>query len=369
MKITTYIPQAIIRSYAHSFGMSDDHNDLKKKARDSGVALAPGAHRAGGNSDPNHSRSSESTASGAEPSSSPQAKAKKKNDKSTKGNYKSDIPNMGMFAASGSGEHDTTSSSGGARRSRRTTTDDDDDNRTEAESADPVSIGAFPVGGRGGATSPQIDIENVQRDEHTADQSNLGIPLAAEVANDDDKPFAEASAVESRSWISKPKNQAIAAVILLLVIGIIVAIVIPMTSNGNDSKNSDRLETDPSSQEGNPADATSSQPVSVEVSSSAPTTLPPTEPTKTPTSAPTIVLESCDSNSDCVNGSCGLEDWSSFAVSAGYVCCPDGSPTVEALKPGSSFIDDIFCSELPAGEPCGINNMCASGTCVNNVCS
>ena len=80
-------------------------------------------------------------------------------------------------------------------------------------------------------------------------------------------------------------------------------------------------------------------------------------------------LEPCDTGADCVNGSCGLEDWSSESLSAGYVCCPDGNPTIEALRPGSSFIDEFFCSELPAGRPCGGNTMCASGTCLDNVCS
>lgn len=68
------------------------------------------------------------------------------------------------------------------------------------------------------------------------------------------------------------------------------------------------------------------------------------------------VGESCDSNVDCKNNSCGRR---SAADGAPKVCCPSGAT--------STYAGFDYCSQLPNGSSCWSDAMCASDECGGNL--
>ena len=57
----------------------------------------------------------------------------------------------------------------------------------------------------------------------------------------------------------------------------------------------------------------------------------------------------------CAGSACALE---CHSLEARSICCPSGEKN-KAVKPGSSFIDDYYCTGLSAGTLCGNDGMCA----------
>ena len=162
----------------------------------------------------------------------------------------SEIPSLGMFSA----VHQDDSNSSPARtiapRPPRTAPDvrEEEDGDDDENSAEIPEIGAFHEGGGGGRAT--ISRSSRQESTREAQDSNLGmIPLAAEVADDRrQRPPAiqtvEAFRVDYKVWISKPRNQAIAVVMCLLIVGIVVAVVIPITRQ-DDGQGKTRVESPP----------------------------------------------------------------------------------------------------------------------------
>jgi glycerophosphoryl diester phosphodiesterase len=63
----------------------------------------------------------------------------------------------------------------------------------------------------------------------------------------------------------------------------------------------------------------------------------------------------CRSNSDCSNRACGR---GTAADNAPLICCPSGSIL--------NYWGYDYCTRMPSGSICWSDNMCASGSCINN---
>ena len=406
----------------------------KKASSYSGVALAPGDCEEEQGRRGASSKKNKPAPAGAKTKHLQQNEEKKSKANST---------SLGMFAASHheteelSGKKEPPDASSSTIRNSGATTRrsyprsygvDDNDEEESASAVLPPPVGAFQVGGGGETTATTI-----ANDHNMNDPSQDGIiagpeiPLAAEVADDrndnhnnDDKPLAEASAVVTKSWFSERKNQALLGVIFLLIIGIIIAIVVPLqnsdpgSSSNQEARNNPGLPEDggTSPLDDTPTNATPSPssvaemmtttpPSIIDESSSSSSGVPSASPsaneripttsslrpttasssTSSPTPAPPVNengARSCETDGDCLLGtdtdgsssaSCGYEGWSEESLAAGKVCCLQGAPTlVLALPPGDGFSQDLFCTNLAAGMSCGSNSLCASGVCVDHIC-
>ena len=71
-------------------------------------------------------------------------------------------------------------------------------------------------------------------------------------------------------------------------------------------------------------------------------------------------LESCNMDSDCQNGACGF---SNYTIQATKICCPSGATVGESQSPNGEFDSQDYCTQIPAGDPCGNDSMCSTGAC------
>lgn len=75
-------------------------------------------------------------------------------------------------------------------------------------------------------------------------------------------------------------------------------------------------------------------------------------------------LQPCSASNDCRSGACSFE---SVGNSAEQVCCPNGE-TVDHIRFGSLDFQTT-CGSMPNGVDCSGNAMCASGQCIQGICS
>lgn len=183
-----------------------------------------------------------------------------------------DIPNIGMFAA----VHQ--------ENPPRPTRHNHQEEGSQDEDGDAgVSPGAFAVGGqqqRGRRRNSDRSSVQIQNQPHQQEhfENSLGIPLAAEVAPQDEnraresdeesKPIAQASTLEQRSWISERRNQVIVVVIFLLLVGIVITVVLLLREDDSPGNDTNQSENDDG--------GTSSEESSSLFPSASPTTLAPT---------------------------------------------------------------------------------------------
>ena len=72
----------------------------------------------------------------------------------------------------------------------------------------------------------------------------------------------------------------------------------------------------------------------------------------------------CAQDFDCDSRVCGKEN---FSAGAGNICCPQGKKYNLPVPWG--YTVHTFCGNLPEGEVCGDDRLCATGRCVQGKCS